>query len=158
MTTITAPTAVPTAGQPLAGPRPLVRWFQDLTRSDIGAVGGKGANLGEMTRAGLPVPPGFVVTVDAYRRFAEANALDAQVAERLARLNVDDSDQLRATSDALQSFVRRAPIPDDVPSLHLQHALVTAIRIGHDTDTVAASGRAARCSLGDECDAGGIVV
>src|SRR5689334_17068257 len=89
---------------------PLVRWFQDLSRDDVAVAGGKGANLGEMTRAGLPVPPGFVVTVDAYRRFAGANGIDARVAERLERLDVDDPDALRAASDALQTLVRRAPM------------------------------------------------
>jgi phosphoenolpyruvate synthase/pyruvate phosphate dikinase len=52
-----------------------VRWFGDLSRQDVQLVGGKGANLGEMTRAGLPVPPGFVVSVDAYRRFYEASGI-----------------------------------------------------------------------------------
>ena len=42
-------------------PTPRIRWFRDLTLADSPSVGGKGANLGEMTRAGLPVPPGFVV-------------------------------------------------------------------------------------------------
>jgi len=46
----------------------FIRWFDDLGRGDIAVAGGKAANLGEMTRTGLPVPPGFVVTVDAYRQ------------------------------------------------------------------------------------------
>jgi pyruvate,water dikinase len=45
--------------------------FADLGRGDIAVAGGKGANLGELTRAGLPVPPGFVLTTDAYRAFVE---------------------------------------------------------------------------------------
>jgi pyruvate,water dikinase len=77
-------------------------------------VGGKGANLGEMTRAGFPVPPGFVVTIDAYRRFAETTGVGRTIRERLATLNVDDSDQLRLTSEAIQTIVRQAAMPDDV--------------------------------------------
>ena len=50
---------------------PSVRSFADLGMTDTPTVGGKGANLGEMTRAGLPVPPGFVVTADAYLRTIE---------------------------------------------------------------------------------------
>ena len=45
--------------------------FADLGRADIAVAGGKGANLGELTRAGLPVPPGFVLTTAAYRAFVE---------------------------------------------------------------------------------------
>ena len=43
-----------------------IAWFADLTLADIPAVGGKGANLGELSRAGFPVPPGFVVTAAGY--------------------------------------------------------------------------------------------
>ncbi len=41
-----------------------VAWFEDLSLADVARAGGKGANLGELTRAGLPVPPGFVVGAD----------------------------------------------------------------------------------------------
>ena len=106
----------PGMGAPISAPRSgrYVRWFTDLTRADIALVGGKGANLGEMTHAGLPVPPGFVVTVDAYRRFEEASGIGAQLTARLARLNVDDPVQLRRTAESLQALVRRAAMPDDV--------------------------------------------
>ena len=46
-------------------------WFNEVTRKDIPLVGGKGANLGEMTNAGIPVPPGFIVTASAYFDFLE---------------------------------------------------------------------------------------
>jgi pyruvate,water dikinase len=39
-----------------------VRWFEEIGLKDTGSVGGKGANLGELTEGGLPVPPGFVIT------------------------------------------------------------------------------------------------
>jgi pyruvate,water dikinase len=106
-----APAAHLTTARP---PARYVRWFPDITRSDVALVGGKGANLGEMTRAGFPVPPGFVVTVDAYRRFAEATGIAGKLRERLATLNVDDPDQLRLTSEAIQTLVREAAMPDDV--------------------------------------------
>ena len=47
-----------------------VRWFDDVGLADVDQVGGKGANLGELTRAGLPVPRGFVVTSGALKRLA----------------------------------------------------------------------------------------
>jgi len=143
----TAPAPDVSVPQARAGAPHFVRWFADLSRDDVPTVGGKGANLGEMTRAGLPVPPGFVVTVDAYRRFAEANGLDAQVAERLSKLDVDDPDQLRATSTALQALVLRAPMPDDVresivaaytalaPAADAQGALVAVRSSGTVEDT-----------------------
>ncbi|MEM2281227.1 MAG: PEP/pyruvate-binding domain-containing protein, partial [Candidatus Bathyarchaeia archaeon] len=53
----------------------LVIWFENLRKSDIPLVGGKNANLGEMMNAGIPVPPGFAVTANAYRRFIEETGI-----------------------------------------------------------------------------------
>jgi len=44
-------------------------WFNEVTKEDIPLAGGKGANLGEMTKAHIPVPPGFIVTANAYYDF-----------------------------------------------------------------------------------------
>jgi pyruvate,water dikinase len=49
------------------GASPHVLWFDEITRDDVAVAGGKGANLGELTAAGIPVPPGFVVTASSYR-------------------------------------------------------------------------------------------
>ncbi|WP_297501773.1 phosphoenolpyruvate synthase [Thermococcus sp.] len=47
----------------------FIRWFEELGKEDVPLVGGKGANLGELTNAGIPVPPGFCVTAEAYKYF-----------------------------------------------------------------------------------------
>jgi len=91
-----------------------IRWFDELGSGDVGTAGGKGANLGELTRAGLPVPPGFVVTVDAFRRFFEESGLAKEIAQRLERLDVDEPGALRAAAAELQERVRRSPVPDEV--------------------------------------------
>ena len=53
------------------------RWptknFKELGRNDALIAGGKGASLGEMTNAGIPVPPGFVVLAEAFEKFLEEN-------------------------------------------------------------------------------------
>ena len=56
-----------------------VVWFRDVSKDDIPLVGGKGANLGEMTNAGIPVPPGFIVTADAYFDFVERSGLQSKI-------------------------------------------------------------------------------
>jgi len=116
---------------------PLVRWFRDITRNDVALVGGKGANLGEMTHAGLPVPPGFAVTVAAFRRFAAATGLEAAVAERLATLDVDDPDKLRAASTALQTLIRRAPVADAIRTA-IADAYAELSRTTNDGDALVA--------------------
>ncbi len=88
--------------------------FESLTQRDASVAGGKGANLGEMVRAGFPVPDGFVVTVEAFRAFAAARGLQAEAASRLASLDVDDPRALAGAASALQDVVKAAPIPDDV--------------------------------------------
>ena len=45
----------------------MILWFNEVSKKDIAAAGGKGANLGEMTRSGFPVPPGFCIDTQAYR-------------------------------------------------------------------------------------------
>jgi phosphoenolpyruvate synthase/pyruvate phosphate dikinase len=49
----------------------VIRWFDQLGRGDVPIAGGKGANLGEMVRAGIRVPPGFVITASAFDRYRD---------------------------------------------------------------------------------------
>lgn len=95
---MTVTTTTP-AQEPLAAEEAVpVVWFADLSAGDAAVAGGKGANLGELTRAGLPVPPGFVVTAGAYLAFPDQ-------AEKVAALPVDGVGLLRAEfllTDALQ--------------------------------------------------------
>jgi pyruvate,water dikinase len=91
----------------------IVRWFSDLQREDVPVAGGKGANLGELTRAGIPVPPGFVVTTQAYIEFLEENALAAQIARRLNGIEPADTQSLSAASAEIQSMITAPPVSQD---------------------------------------------
>ncbi|MXV80240.1 MAG: phosphoenolpyruvate synthase [Chloroflexi bacterium] len=86
-------------------------WFAEVGRDDVPLVGGKGANLGELTQADIPVPPGFVVTTRAYREFINHSGLDHVLRRILHGLNVDDDDQLNATADAVQHAIEQAEMP-----------------------------------------------
>jgi phosphohistidine swiveling domain-containing protein len=66
----------------------FIKQFDEIGRGDIDEAGGKGANLGELTRARLPVPPGFVVVTDAYRAYVAEH----QLAERIAALAAQKDD------------------------------------------------------------------
>jgi pyruvate,water dikinase len=78
------------------------------------AVGGKGASLGELARAGLAVPPGFVVTVDAFA--AAMTVIDPSGALRaeLSALDAADRTGIAASAARLRALVTAAPLPDDV--------------------------------------------
>jgi pyruvate,water dikinase len=91
-----------------------VRSLATISRGDIATAGGKGANLGELTAAGFPVPAGFVVTVEAYRRFAEAGRLTEEIARRIQGLDVEDTERLDESSASLRDLVRHTRVPVDV--------------------------------------------
>ena len=62
--------------------RKTIVWFNEVTKKDVPLVGGKGANLGEMTNAQIPVPPGFIVTASAYFDFLKKSKLAEKIAEQ----------------------------------------------------------------------------
>lgn len=100
-----------------------VRSLSSITRDDVAIAGGKGANLGELVAAGLPVPQGFVVTVDAYRRFADVGGLTTEIARRVEALNVEDTASLNEGSASIRDLIRRTTIPNDV-----RHAIMDGYR------------------------------
>ena len=91
----------------------LIAWFDELAASDTATAGGKGANLGELTAAGLPVPPGFVVTADAYLAAMEEGGVrdELRAAFDEARARADDPAALAGAAEALRTLVRRAGVP-----------------------------------------------
>ncbi len=95
------------------GARKIV-WFNEVGKDDIALVGGKGANLGEMTQAGIPVPPGFVVTAQAYFDFLEQSGLKAKVAAALAGLDTRDNEALNRASFAIKELITSVPLPADL--------------------------------------------
>jgi pyruvate, water dikinase len=85
--------------------------FERLSKGDVLFAGGKGANLGELTAAGLPVPPGFVVGAPAYAAFCEDTGLRGLISHRLAGLDVDDTAALERASEEVREEIEREPIP-----------------------------------------------
>jgi pyruvate, water dikinase len=89
-----------------------VRPFRELRVQDIDYAGGKGANLGELTAAGLPVPPGFVIGAPAYAAFCEQTGLRARLAELLDHVDVEDTTVLARTAEAASVLFDETPMPD----------------------------------------------
>ena len=89
------PTVAPSATTAVASPETLVVDLVEVNRANVPIVGGKGANLGEMLRADLPVPPGFVLTVAAYERMRRSGAEAGSVLDVVharQRRGIDKSD------------------------------------------------------------------
>jgi pyruvate,water dikinase len=89
-------------------------WFTEVTKSDIPLVGGKGANLGEMVHAQIPVPPGFIVTADAYFKFLHGARLTDEIKNDLENLNVNDSKKLQEVAEIIKQKISVATIPSDM--------------------------------------------
>ena len=70
-----------------------IKWFDEISKDNVGIVGGKGANLGELTKSKLPVPPGFCVTAQAYLKFIDYAGLDEVV--RLLMESLDETEFAR---------------------------------------------------------------
>ncbi len=91
-----------------------IKLFEEVDKNSIDSVGGKGANLGELTQMGLDVPPGFCVTAEAYNYFIEYTQLNDFVKELIERLDPDNPDSLTLISDSLREKLTESKIPEDL--------------------------------------------
>ncbi|MGZ5185099.1 MAG: phosphoenolpyruvate synthase, partial [Caldimonas sp.] len=96
----------------------LVARFEHLRMSDVEAVGGKNASLGEMisqlSESGVRVPGGFATTAHAFRLFLAEAGLDKRIAERLARLDTDDVRALAEAGGEIRGWIERQPFPPEL--------------------------------------------
>jgi phosphohistidine swiveling domain-containing protein len=83
----------------------------DLT---LASVGGKGYSLSRMIAAGLPVPDGFCVTTEAYRRFVDGNRLAERIRSALETADPDDPASLEECARTIHGFFLSAPVPPEV--------------------------------------------
>jgi pyruvate,water dikinase len=89
-------------------------WFGDLDKEDVATAGGKGANLGELVRAGLPIPPGFVITSEMYNKFLRESGLNKQIMEILKNTDADNSRELQRSSRKIRELIRNAEMPPEI--------------------------------------------
>jgi pyruvate,water dikinase len=90
-----------------------VVWLEDVRAADLGTVGGKAASLGELTAAGLPVPPGYVVTAGTYRTFIEEAEIDEELFEAVD-VDAEDSSALAAAQERAHELIMETELPDSV--------------------------------------------
>ena len=111
--------------------------FEDLNKSDIGIAGGKGANLGELTQAGIPVPPGFVVTAQAYEKFMDEAGINELVMSILDEIDINDTKALQVASEEIKKIITEAPIPNDLVLFIREYYNELCQRVGEDNTDVA---------------------
>ena len=105
----------------------LIGWFADIGLRDRLEVGGKGGSLGELQRAGIAVPPGFVVKTAAFERFMQSLERESPVRERVQSLNAADMAGMTALSRDLRARFAAAPLPSDAAeAIATAHAALAA--------------------------------
>ncbi|MEE9324657.1 MAG: phosphoenolpyruvate synthase [Dehalococcoidia bacterium] len=91
-----------------------VVWLEDVSKGDISLVGGKGANLGEITKLGIPVPPAFIVTSHSYLHFLERPGLIQKIRRTLETLDINQNTQLQEASSQIKESIISAPMPSSI--------------------------------------------
>ncbi len=93
-----------------------IAWFKDIKKEDVGTVGGKAANLGEMYNAKLPIPPGFVVTAQAFEKFLKSTRLNKKIFSKLDKIDIQDTEKLEKTAKEIQEMILDQEVPEDIAS------------------------------------------
>lgn len=92
----------------------FIKLFSQLSKEDVALAGGKGASLGEMTRAGIPVPPGFVVLTPAFQRFVEENRLADDLREPLKKFDPHQPEAAEVISEQIRNAMMKAEMQHDL--------------------------------------------
>lgn len=92
----------------------FIKQFKDLSRFDVNIAGGKGASLGEMTQAGIPVPFGFVVLSVAFDDFVKEVGLDQEIDFILNRVNQGDLSTIENASEKIHELIKNAIMPETI--------------------------------------------
>ncbi len=92
----------------------FVKWFSELNKDSGKFAGGKGANLGEIYNAKIPVPPGFVVTAQAYDYFIEKSGVKKQVDEILGKISYEDTKQLEESTKKIREIISKSKMPKEM--------------------------------------------
>ncbi|MBF8436018.1 phosphoenolpyruvate synthase [Halanaerobiaceae bacterium Z-7014] len=91
-----------------------IKWFEEIGKGDINLVGGKGANLGELTNNGVNVPPGFSITAEAYRNFLVENNLQDRIKSLLVGLDTENASELQQLSREIRGFMAEGEMPEAI--------------------------------------------
>jgi pyruvate,water dikinase len=91
-----------------------IRKFDKIDRADAGIAGGKGASLGEMAQAGIPVPPGFVILANQFEQFIGETGLAAKINSIISKVDYDEDGSVQAASEKIKKLILSREIPQTV--------------------------------------------
>ena len=114
-----------------------VKFFEELKKEDVDIAGGKGANLGELTQAGIPVPPGFVITSATYQKFMDETGITQEIMDILDALDVNHNKELQESARKIKKIITETEIPDEITNLIIEAYNALCHRIGKEDAFVA---------------------
>src|SRR3989338_4339601 len=92
----------------------LILNFQQINKDKAHLAGGKGASLGEMTKVGIPVPPGFVILSTAFEKFIEETYLNVEIEATLDSVNHKEMHTVENASEKIKALILEAEMPNDI--------------------------------------------
>jgi pyruvate,water dikinase len=98
----------------------FVKWFSELSNKDVSIAGGKGASLAEMYNAKMPIPPGFVITAQAFDYFTKKTKLDVRIKNILSKLDIENTESLRKVSDQIREMIEKESLPSELEEAILE--------------------------------------
>ncbi|MDO8460772.1 MAG: phosphoenolpyruvate synthase [Nanoarchaeota archaeon] len=91
----------------------LIKWFSELSNKDVSIAGGKGASLAEMYNIKMPIPPGFIITAQAYASFIKKTGIENKIQTVLNGINVDNTEALNNASKKIRSLIESTELPEE---------------------------------------------
>ena len=88
--------------------------FQQISQKDLQLAGGKGANLGEMIKAGIQIPAGFVITSMVFDNFIKDAKIENKIKEIIKKIEINNSESIKKASDNIEKLISRSKIAKDV--------------------------------------------
>ena len=92
----------------------FIKWFSELNKSSGSIAGGKGANLAEMYNLGVPVPPGFIVTAQAYDYFIKKAGIGDKIKILLGKIDYENTAKLDEITKEIRELITEAKMPDEM--------------------------------------------
>ena len=92
----------------------FIKKISQINKKSVAEAGGKGASLGEMTHAGINVPPGFVVLSAAFEQFIKETELDVEIDARLHNVNHEEMHTVENAAEKIQGLILEAEMPKDI--------------------------------------------
>jgi len=92
----------------------FIKDFKEISKENVLIAGGKGANLGELMKIGVPVPPGFVVLASAFEKFLEENDINVEIEMVWKKMKVEDIESVEESSEILRDLILKGKMPRDI--------------------------------------------